>query len=220
MNGSPVQVLHIGTMCQRFKSMETPLPGPFNQWLKFFTPRAHTKAANGLYLATVAQSRLPAFYTVCEVPDSVDGRFDMVAIHCFLVMHRLKDQSEKADKVAQVLFDEMFSDMDRGLRELGVGDMGVGKRVRAMAKAYMGRVEVYDEALLQEDDADLCAALGRNLYRGADVSCDVLAAMALYMRQENARLAGQTEDALLKGNVSFSAPPESVSTAQLQESEA
>jgi cytochrome b pre-mRNA-processing protein 3 len=183
------------------------MPGPFNQWLKFFTPRARTEAANSLYLAIVKQSRLPTFYTSCSVEDTVDGRFDMIAIHCFLVMNRLKDRGEKADRLAQVLFDEMFSDMDRGLRELGVGDMGVGKRVRAMAKAYMGRVDVYDEAITASDKVALSEALIRNLYRGADVPPATVSLMASYIMRESDQLAAQADEDVLAGKVHFGPAP-------------
>ena len=183
------------------------MPGPFNQWLKLFTPRARTKAANSLYLAIVKQSRLPAFYTSCCVEDTVDGRFDMIAIHCFLVMNRLKERGDEASRLAQVLFDEMFSDMDRGLRELGVGDMGVGKRVRAMAKAYMGRVDVYDEAITSADKEALGEALIRNLYRGTDVPPAIVSLMASYIMRENEQLAEQTDEAVLAGKVTFGPAP-------------
>jgi cytochrome b pre-mRNA-processing protein 3 len=189
------------------------MPGPFNQWLNFFTPRARIKAANKLYLALVAQSRQPGFYLSCEVPDTVDGRFDMIAIHCFLLMNRLKDQGEDASKLSQVLFDEMFADMDRGLRELGVGDMGVGKRVRAMAKAYLGRVRAYDHAMEQVSDvtdgtsATLEEALVRNLYRGEDVSGGAVKAMASYVLSQHNCLLEQPVETLLAGEVHFGPSP-------------
>ena len=186
------------------------MPGPFNQWLNFFTPKAHLKAASSLYLTIVQQSREPSFFSDCTVPDTVDGRFDMIALHCFLVMNRLKDEGAKASKVSQVLFDEMFSDMDRGLRELGVGDMGVGKRVRAMAKAYLGRVEAYDSAFGEDEgalDAALDAALVRNLFRGEEVDPAAVARIGAYMVRECAAIAGQDVEELLVGKVVFGPAP-------------
>jgi len=182
------------------------MPGPFSQWLSILTPKSRKKAAISLYVTLVTQSRAPSFYTECGVADSVDGRFDMIAIHCFLVMNRLKDCGKAAGQLSQVLFDEMFNDMDRGLRELGVGDMGVGKRVRAMAKAYMGRVDAYDRALEAGDDA-LEEALRRNLYRGDDQAAGHARAMADYMRREHASLAAQADDAFLSGIVTFGPAP-------------
>ena len=182
------------------------MPGPFNQWKKLVTRRSHARAANSLYLALVDQARQPGFYLHAGVPDTVDGRFDMIALHCFLVMNRLKDRGDKAHKISQVLFDEMFNDMDRGLRELGVGDMGVGKRVRAMAKAYMGRVGAYDAGLSDPDT--LPQALHRNLYRGEDVAAADLATMAAYMIREQAALAAQDDADVLAGRIAFGDAPD------------
>ncbi|TDI58777.1 MAG: hypothetical protein E2O92_09150 [Alphaproteobacteria bacterium] len=194
------------------------MPGPFNHWLKFLTPRARVKAANKLYLTLVAQSRQPGFYVSCAVPDTIDGRFDMIAVHCFLVMNRLKERGDEARKLSQVLFDEMFDDMDRGLRELGVGDMGVGRRVRAMSKAYLGRVGAYDKAITLDTEAGttedenpvLRSALARNLYRGEDVPDDKVATMAAYVMSQHQYLLTQTDEDLLAGDIRFGAVPVAV----------
>ena len=182
------------------------MPGPFSQWLSILTPKSRKKAANGLYVTLVTQSRSPSFYKDCGVADSVDGRFDMIAIHCFLVMNRLKNSGKEAAQLSQALFDEMFNDMDRGLRELGVGDMGVGKRVRAMAKAYMGRVDAYDRALDDGGEA-LEEALLRNLYRGEEQAQRHAETMATYMRREQTALAEQADTDLLAGIVEFGPAP-------------
>src|SRR5579885_2019728 len=100
-------------------------------------------AAAALYRAVVAQARAPAFYVAYGVPDTLDGRFDLIALHMFLVLHRLKSDTD-ASTVSQALFDIMFDDMDRSLREMGVGDLGVGRRVRAMAEALYGRMAAYE----------------------------------------------------------------------------
>src|SRR5690349_8287815 len=85
----------------------------------------HKPAAAALYRAVVGQARTPAFYVAYGVPDTLDGRFDLIALHMFLVLHRLKTDSLAAN-LSQALFDIMFDDMDRSLREMGVGDLGVG----------------------------------------------------------------------------------------------
>src|SRR5581483_7180724 len=113
-----------------------------------------------LYRSVVEQARRPEFYAAFGVPDTVDGRFDMIALHMFLVLHRLKAADPD---LGQALFDTMFADMDRSLREMGAGDLGVGRRVRAMAEALSGRIAAYD-AGLSADDAALAGALRRNLY--------------------------------------------------------
>ncbi|MDA0339069.1 MAG: ubiquinol-cytochrome C chaperone family protein [Proteobacteria bacterium] len=159
-------------------------------------------AANGLYNALVARARSPEFYAVALVPDTIDGRFDMITLHAFLLMHRLKDNGPEAAGVSQALFDEMFRDMDRSLREMGVGDMGVGKRVRAMGKAFMGRIQAYDDAIKDSQGA-FDAAIHRNLYRGSDSTEAGVAMIAGYVRDQMTVLADQPLDALVKGRVLF-----------------
>lgn len=121
-----------------------------------------TTAAVSLYRAIVEQARQPPFYASYGVPDTVDGRYEMIALHMFLVLHRLKTGSESG-ALAQQLFDTMFDDMDKNLREMGAGDMGVGKRVRAMAEGLYGRMAAY-EAGMAGDDVELAAALRRNAF--------------------------------------------------------
>jgi cytochrome b pre-mRNA-processing protein 3 len=163
------------------------------------------QAARKLYLGVVAQARDPVFYAKMGVPDTVDGRFDMIALHAWLVMRRLKPESAAA-RVSQALFDVLFDDMDRSLRESGAGDLGVGRRVKTMAKAFYGRIAAYDEGLAGDEDA-LAAAVGRNLYRGADPGAARLAAVAGYIRCEAAALEAQDLEDLLGGRVTFGPPP-------------
>src|SRR5262245_48094906 len=96
-----------------------------------------------LYAAAIAQARQPVFYAGLRVPDTVDGRFELVALHVFLILQRLKSEPE-ATPFAQALFDTMFADMDRNLREMGVGDLSVGKKVKAMAQGLYGRIAAYE----------------------------------------------------------------------------
>lgn len=167
--------------------------------------RAHT-----LYAAAVAQARLPAFYRAGQVPDTLDGRFEMIALHGFLVLHRLKGAPAPGPAIAQAFFDTMFGDMDRSLREMGVGDLGVGRRVKAMAKGFYGRIAAYEAGLAAADDAALADALRRNVYGtlrdGSAVAADTLAALARYVRFAAADLAGQETGEILAGRVRFPAP--------------
>ena len=137
-----------------------------------------------LYGAIVAQARDPAFYDTYGVPDTALGRFELIALHAFLVMRRLKREGEAGTDAAQALFDLMFADVDRNLREMGVGDLGVGRRVKTLAKGFFGCVRAYEEAL-DGDPAGpaLGAALARNLYAGAPPAPDLLGAVAGYVRR-------------------------------------
>jgi len=160
-----------------------------------------------LYRALVEQARQPLFYAAYGVPDTLDGRFELIALHMFFVLHRLKIDDPAAQQLAQELFDTMFGDMDRSLREMGVGDLGVGRRIRAMGEALYGRMAAY-EAGLAADDSVLAAALRRNVYgtlRNTEPSAAALAAVCTYMRDAVRRLAVQPLQQLAAGDVTF--PP-------------
>jgi cytochrome b pre-mRNA-processing protein 3 len=124
-----------------------------------------------LYGEIVAQARQPWLYTTAGVPDTVDGRFDMIVLHAFLVFDRLRQEDDEARAFSQAVFDEMFKDMDRSLREMGASDVGVGPKVRRMAEVFYGRTRVYSEALQQSGEGRrqaLVSALARNVYAGGD----------------------------------------------------
>lgn len=160
-----------------------------------------------LYMNVVEAARRPVFFDDGGVPDSVAGRFDMIVLHAFLVFRRLKGEDEGARTFAQALFDHMFADIDYNLRELGVGDLSVGKKVKAMAQDFYGRVSTYEQALDAADDAALVQALQRNLYDGEDPGPGRIQAMAAYMKREDSALAARPIDGLLAGTVSFGPPP-------------
>ncbi|MCE2509889.1 MAG: ubiquinol-cytochrome C chaperone family protein [Alphaproteobacteria bacterium] len=160
--------------------------------------------ARTLYAQIVAQARRAEFYTACGVPDTLDGRFEMVALHAFLVLHRLKKLD--AGALAQALFDTMFMDMDENLREIGVGDLSVGKRVKQMVSAFYGRVAAYETGLAGEAGA-LEAALARNLYGTVEAGPARLERMAAYLRREALALEAQDATAIASGTVSFGPPP-------------
>jgi cytochrome b pre-mRNA-processing protein 3 len=176
---------------------------------RFQARRQRERAAHSLYSAIIVQSRLPDFYLRLGVPDTLDGRFDMIVLHAFLVMHRLKVAGGDEDTrlLSQAVFDLMFDDMDENLREMGVGDMSIGKKVKQMARAFYGRVAAYEDGLAGGPGA-LEAALGRNLYGTATPAADpaAVAGMAVYLRRQAAGLAGQGTAALMDGHVGFLAP--------------
>lgn len=119
-----------------------------------------------LYNKAVAAARQPYFYADLGVPDTLDGRFDMVGLHSFLLIRRLSAESA-GQALAQAVFDAMFNDMDVNLREMGVGDLSVGRKVKVMWEAFHGRAHVYTEAMQIGPEA-LAEALERNLWPGED----------------------------------------------------
>jgi cytochrome b pre-mRNA-processing protein 3 len=145
-------------------------------------------AIHAIYRIIVDQARQPHFYTDFGVPDTVDGRFEMVTLHAFLVLRCLKRPSESASETGQALFDVMFEDMDLSLREMGAGDMGVGKRVKAMVQAFYGRIGAYEDGLGTNGDV-LQGALARNVYATVEPEPGNLNALAAYVRAQDAHLA-------------------------------
>jgi cytochrome b pre-mRNA-processing protein 3 len=164
----------------------------------------HRDEAEAVYAKIVAAARQPAFYVELGVPDTVDGRFDMIALHAFLVLRALR--AEPAAAFAQAVFDTMFADMDRNLREMGAGDLGVGRRVKLMAKAFYGRIAAY-EGGLAADDATLGQALRRNLYRKSEPSERQLAALCGYIRRVAGTVGRAESSLLMSGDVAFGPPP-------------
>jgi len=157
------------------------------------------------YAAIVEQARAPLFFATMGVPDTLDGRFETLALHAFLVLHRLKTDRPASAGFAQALYDRLFADMDRSLREMGVADLGVGRRVKAMAEAFMGRVGAYEQGL-EQGEATLAAALRRNLYGTVAAPAEeAVAAMGRYLRRQRAVLAAQPAAALLAGELRFEA---------------
>ncbi|MEA2788217.1 MAG: cytochrome b pre-mRNA-processing protein 3 [Acetobacteraceae bacterium] len=166
----------------------------------------HERAAFQLYTVAVATARDPYLYHDLGVPDTLDGRFDAIALHVFLLIHRLNAELDPGPALAQAVFDAMFLDMDVNLREMGVGDMSVGKRNRAMWEAFHGRSAAYSTAW--GDQPALEAAFARNFWRGADPPAGSVVALVRLALAQSARLAEQRLDALLRGEVGFLAPKE------------
>ncbi len=155
------------------------------------------------------QARQPGFFLACGLPDTVDGRFDLLVLHVFLVMHRLKQNRDETADLSQALFDVLFQDMDDSLRELGVGDMGVGRRIKAMAEGFYGRILAYERALEQGADAlDQCVR--RNLYGTVDPGPGPgqIRAVAQYIAHEVESLATQDLGRLAQGHVAFGPAPD------------
>jgi cytochrome b pre-mRNA-processing protein 3 len=175
----------------------------FARWLQ---PPVHRERAERLYSQVVAQARRAEFYRDCGVPDTLDGRFDMILLISVLVLRRLRREGDDGGRVGQAYFDAMMDDMDRSLREMGVGDLSVGRRVKAMARAFYGRAKAYETALGADDDVPLRAALRGNLFATTEPGDGTLAAVAAYVRREAAALETQSGTSLVAGVVEFGLP--------------
>lgn len=158
--------------------------------------RRQQQTSEILYGNAVEMAREPAFFAEHGVADTVDGRFDALALVVSLVMRRLTSCGDAGAVLSQELFDTMFADMDLSLREMGAGDIGVAKRVRVMAEAFMGRLHAYTSALDDADREALGAALKRNLLRGEGEASDALIDFVFVLE---AKMAGMDSEALLAG---------------------
>ncbi len=132
-------------------------------WLK--KRSARRQAAEKLYQMAAAQSRSPEFYGAMGVADTFDGRFDVLVLHIYVATERLNELGKEGRALGQALFDAMFRTMDLTLREMGVGDVGIPKRMQKMMKAFNGRTHVYHDALKSGNAAALQLAIARNVYR-------------------------------------------------------
>jgi cytochrome b pre-mRNA-processing protein 3 len=156
---------------------------PFNHFLKPRTPSRGTIGT--IYGMIVAQAREPAFYQALGVPDTVNGRFDMVVLHLWMVLRQLKSLGDQAG-LAQPLFDRFCSDMDHNLRELGTGDLAVPRRMQEFGEAFYGRSAAYDRALVAGETA-LAQALCKNIFNGQAI--EQAQRLAEYVGQALATLA-------------------------------
>jgi cytochrome b pre-mRNA-processing protein 3 len=163
--------------------------------------RARTIEA--LYGTIVAQARHPLFYAEYGVPDTVEARFDMVVLHVALLFRRMRE-SEPSRALGQGVFDRFCNDMEGNLREMGVSDWALPRRMRQIGEAYYGRAAVYEEALASCDDGAIAAALARNVFAGG--SAPQALRLAAYVRAAVAALARQEESAFAAGKMLFPDP--------------
>lgn len=166
---------------------------------RLFTRRPKVPVTQQLYAAIVNRARDPRWYESGGVEDSLDGRFDMLALVMSLVLIRLEREGEPLRQSAVELTECFIDDMDAQMREIGIGDLVVGKHVGKMMGALGGRIDAYGDALAGK--ADLALALVRNLYRGEEPGPDALAFATGEMLRLNAALAGQSADQLLRGEL-------------------
>ena len=158
------------------------------------------EAVSGLYSSVMGQALQPAFFGDGLAPDTFAGRFEVVTLHAVLVFRRLRSIPDLGPELAQQVFDVLFDGFDDALREIGTGDLTVGKKIRNIAEAFYGRARAYDAAM--EADAPegaLSEALGRNM-KLDDASSQRLAE---YMRAADALLAEQPSDRMLIGRIDW-----------------
>ncbi len=177
---------------------------PFDQ---FTSPRSPSRGTiETIYGMIVTQAREPAFYQNLGVEDTVNGRFEMIVLHLWMVLRRARENSENL-AFAQTLFDHFCSDLDANLREMGVGDLAVPKRMQKFGEAFYGRSAAYDRAMADEDDprGAMTKTLCRNVLNGFGM--DKAKLLEGYVEETLAKLGRVDAAALRSGRFSFPAAP-------------
>lgn len=160
-----------------------------------FRSRRSLSEAESLYALAADQARNPEFYTRLGVADRIDARFELYTLHVLLLVMRLRDEGDVGAEVAQAVFDTYVSALDNTLRELGVGDISMAKKMRALGQSLYGRMKAYEPNLRDGDSDALSDALARNVYGTEDVGDG--RALADYALRTRSSLATQTFEAVL-----------------------
>ena len=170
-----------------------------------FAPRRTRVAGKALYASAAAQSRQVAFYASLGVPDTADKRFELLTLHVALIVLRLKGQGDAAAETAQEVFDTFVQALDDALRELGVGDLAVGKKMRKLGEAFYGRARAYEEAFAALPDLTaLQVLIDRTLL---DAPGPAAASIAAYAGQAFEGLTAQSLSDILEGRVEWPGVP-------------
>jgi cytochrome b pre-mRNA-processing protein 3 len=171
---------------------------------RLFPPRPAVAAGRALFKSLSAQARQPGLYLDAGAPDTVEGRFELYVLHLVLLLHRLKGQGPQAAETAQAAFDAFLKNLDEGLRDMGVGDLSVGKKMRKLGEAVYGRIKSYDRALEPGSSVeDVASVIRRTVFQGQDApGAEVLAA---YVGRVQADLATQSLADILKADLRWPA---------------
>jgi cytochrome b pre-mRNA-processing protein 3 len=153
------------------------------------------------YALLTAAARRPVFYTEMDVPDTVMGRFEMLSACLILYFRRTRGSQRPGQEIAQEIIDAFFEDVDHSIRELGVGDVGVPKRMKKLASMFYGRLESYAAALERGDRNELAAALQRNFHPKAGEEAASMRGLADYLLAAEAKLAQAGEDIVEAGRI-------------------
>ena len=172
---------------------------------RLFKPRAAVTAGKALYARVVDQARTPYFYSHLGVADTPEGRFELYTLHTVLLVLRLKGRGARSAETVQALFDAYLEGLDIALREMGIGDVSMGKKMKKLGRAFYGRVGNWERALAAPDTDELSALIARTLYESTP-QADT-APLAAYAQQAAANLTSQSDETLLQGFVDWPKVP-------------
>ena len=161
------------------------------------------KSIDIIYQKIVFFSRDKIFYTKYQVPDSIDGRFDILALITIIFIFRLSKIKPKGPELSQVLFDCIFKDLDYSLRELGAGDVSVSTNMRKFISSYMGRQKVYIDALKKNDVEKLMFSIKNNIFRNTIIEEKIISLLSKKILEIVEHLNSVSDDKILDGDFQF-----------------
>lgn len=173
----------------------------------FKTRKNNRQIVDRQYALLTQAARLPQFYLSLDVPDTVMGRFEMLSLVMILYLRRTTKSQTSGQEVAQEIIDAFFQDIDHSIRELGIGDQSVPKRMKKLAGMFYGRLEAYGQALDQKDDQGLAAALKRNIHPETADAADMIG-LARWALLTETELINTPEDVVVTGSVVLLSPEE------------
>jgi cytochrome b pre-mRNA-processing protein 3 len=165
--------------------------------------KSHLQEIGGLlYSECLAQARLPSFYTDLDVPDTIDGRFDLLVFHLFIVIYVMEPLEKNGKELSQSLFDITFRDLERAIREMGIGDLSVPKHMKRMMEGFHGRCTAYKQALKTGTEDALMETIARNIYGKKLEECSIDNVNKLYSYM-NSNISKLSDMDLCAGNIKF-----------------
>ena len=170
----------------------------------FFKKKKYEKVSNDIYQKIVNISRNKIFYTKYNVPDTIDGRFDMLALITIIVVHRLSKIKNEGVELSQKIFDIVFKDLNYSLRELGAGDVSVANNMKKLISSYMGRQKIYVKAFKNEDEKFLALAFKNNIFRNKDQNKNLILLLSKNIFRINKKLDLIEDKKMLNGDFDFS----------------
>ena len=170
----------------------------------FFKKKKYEIISNDIYQKIVNFSRNKIFYTKYSVPDTIDGRFDLLVLITIIVVHRLSKIKNDGVELSQKIFDIVFKDLDYSLRELGAGDVSVANNMKKLISSYMGRQKIYIKALKNEDEKILALAFKNNIFRNKDQNKNLILLLSKNIFRINKKLDLIEDKKMLNGDFDFS----------------
>ena len=170
----------------------------------FFKKKKYETISNDIYQKIVNFSRNKIFYTKYKVPDTIDGRFDMLVLITIIVVHRLSKIKNEGIELSQKIFDIVFKDLDYSLRELGAGDVSVANNMKKLISSYMGRQKIYVKAFKSEDEKFLALAFKNNIFRNKDQKKNLILLLSKNILRINKKLHLIEDKKMLNGDFDLS----------------